>query len=183
MRRTSPAVEASAAVAVAAGWPLIAVAEQTGLSLSTVKRIKKDYAIVRGSKRTELVDAARASLREALTAEFTATESARLIRSQVAIANQIQALISEQLAALESNDEIDPLKAAKILATCATASKLSSDGLRRVLGLAAEPEITEALPELIVRDLTDEECSAIRADRDSWAGGKGDTPEPLDGIG
>ncbi|MCV5519861.1 hypothetical protein OFN12_29895, partial [Escherichia coli] len=52
---------------------------------------------------------------------------------------------------------------------CATASKLAADGLRRVLTLAAEPEVVEALPELVVRDYTDEEKLAIRAERDGWA--------------
>ena len=41
--------------------------------------------------------------------------------------------------------------------------------MRRVLTLAAEPEIVEALPELIVRDYTDEEMLAIRAERDGWS--------------
>jgi hypothetical protein len=44
--------------------------------------------------------------------------------------------------------------------------------LRRVLTLAAEPEVVEALPELVVRDYTDEEILAIRAERDCW----GDAP-------
>ncbi|WP_423841970.1 helix-turn-helix domain-containing protein [Aeromonas veronii] len=40
MRRTSPALEAQVAAALAAGWPIVAIAEQTGISLSTVKRIR-----------------------------------------------------------------------------------------------------------------------------------------------
>ena len=39
MRRTSPKIEAQAAVALAAGFQVVSVAEQTGLSISTVKRI------------------------------------------------------------------------------------------------------------------------------------------------
>lgn len=176
MRRTKPTTEAQAAAAIEAGWPLSAIAEQTGLSLSTIKRIKGRSGATSGTARGELVDAARESLREALTSEFAANQGAALVRSQVALSSQIQTLIAEQLAALESNTEIDPLKAAKIVATLATANKLTADGVRRVLSLAADPEIVEELPVLIVKDYTEEECAAIREERDSWA------PRPPDGI-
>ena len=35
--------------------------------------------------------------------------------------------------------------------------------------LALQATVVEALPELVVRDYTDEEMLAIRAERDSWA--------------
>lgn len=163
MRRTKPTTEAQAAAAIAVGWPLSAIAEQTGLSLSTVKRIRRRTGTVRGARHSELVDAARESLREALTSEYAANQGAALVRSQVAFSRQIQTQIAEQLAALESNTEIDPLKAAKILCTLATASKLTADGLRGALSLAATPESVEELPVLEVREMTEEEIAALRA--------------------
>ena len=60
------------------------------------------------------------------------------------------------------------------------AAQLDRDGLviRSPLGDARFPvahvvaEVVEALPELVVRDYTDEEILAIRAERDCW----GDVP-------
>lgn len=174
MRRIKPNVEAQIAAAIAAGWPLIAVAEQFRVSLSTVKRIGNRSGVISGSTRGELVDVARESLRDALTSEFAANEGARLVRAQIVLCHDIHTKAAELLEAITIDEGCDPLKAAKILSACATAGKLASDGLRRVLTLAAEPEIVEALPELIVRDYTEEECDAIRAERDSWA------PKPRD---
>lgn len=48
----------------------------------------------------------------------------------------------------------------------ATAGKLASDGLRRVLTLAAEPETVAELPVLEVRDLLEEEIASIRAQQE-----------------
>lgn len=174
MRRTKPTTEAQAAAAIAAGWPMSAIAEQLGLSLSTVKRIRERSGVIGGARHCELVDAARESLRDALTSEFAANEGARLVRAQIVLCHDIHTKAAELLEAITIGEGCDPLKAAKILSACATAGKLASDGLRRVLTLAAEPEIVEALPELIVRDYTEEECEAIRAERDSWA------PKPRD---
>lgn len=168
MRRTSPALEAQVAAAIAAGWPVIAIAEQTGLSLSTVKRIRGRSGVRADSMREELIEEARAGLRASLSSEFAATEGARLVRAQVVLCDQIHTKAAELLESLTIDGECDRLQAAKILSACATAGKLASDGLRRVLTLAAEPEVAEALPELIVRDYTEEEVLAIRAERDGW---------------
>lgn len=168
MRRTSPALEAQVAAAIAAGWPVIAIAEQTGLSLSTVKRIRERSGTRPDSMREELIEEARAGLRASLSSEFAATEGARLVRAQVALCDQIHTKTAELLESLTIDGESDRLRIAKILSACATAGKLASDGLRRVLTLAAEPEVVEALPELIVRDYTNEEILAIRAERDGW---------------
>ncbi len=166
MRRTSPKIEAQAAAALAAGWPVIAVAKQCGLSLSTVKRIKERSGVRLGSMRGELVDEARAGLRASLSSEFAATEGARLVRAQVALCDLIHTKAAELLESLTIDGECDPLKAAKILSACATAGKLASDGLRRVLTLAAEPETVAELPVLEVRDLLEEEIASIRAQQE-----------------
>ena len=173
MRRTSPTIEAQAIAALAADWPVIAVAEQTGLSLSTVKRIKARSGARPGSARGELVEEARAGLRASLSSEFAANEGARLVRAQVALCHQLHTKAAELLDNLTIDGECDPLQAAKILSAVATTGKLASDGLRRVLTLAAEPEAVEELPVLEVRDMLEEEIAALRAkqeqERIAWA--------------
>ena len=77
MRRTSPALEAQVAAALAAGWPIVAIAEQTGISLSTVKRIRGRSGVRPDSMREELIEEARAGLRASLSSEFAASEGAQ----------------------------------------------------------------------------------------------------------
>ncbi|WP_270672334.1 hypothetical protein [Aeromonas sp. QDB17] len=166
MRRTSPKIEAQAIAALAADWPVIAVAEQTGLSLSTVKRIRARSGARPGSARGELVEEARAGLRASLSSEFAANEGARLVRAQVALCHQLHTKAAELLDNLTIDGECDPLQAAKILSAVATTGKLASDGLRRVLTLAAEPEVVEELPVLEVRDMLEEEIAVLRAEQE-----------------
>ena len=64
--------------------------------------------------------------------------------------------------------EVDPMKAAKALTALATASKLAADSSRQILTtLASPPERTEDLPELIVREMYEEEIAAVRERHDA----------------
>jgi len=166
-RKIPPTVEAQAAAAMAAGWPLTAVAEQTGISISTLKRIKGRTGVRPGSLRDELIADARQGLRDALKADYASIEAAKLVRAQVALCNGIQIRTAELLEYLQIGEDSDPLRVARTLSALSTAAKLSSDSLRQVLSLAASPEQVEQLPELIVREYSPEEETAIRESRDS----------------
>lgn len=173
-RKTPPTIEAQAAVAIAAGWPLTAVAEQTGISISTLKRIKGRTGVRPGSLREDLIAEARQGLRDALTADFAAIEAARLVRTQVALCDSIQSRAAELLAHITIDEDSDPLRLARTLSALSNAAKLSADSLRQVLTLAASPEQVEQLPELVVREYSLSEEATIRAARDDagsdWEG-------------
>ncbi|MGE6209552.1 hypothetical protein [Aeromonas media] len=169
MRRISPKIEAQAAVALAAGFQVVSVAEQTGLSISTVKRIKVRSGVRSGSMRGVLVDEAKAGFKAGLSSEFAANAGAQLVHTQVALVDRIQtgaAITLERLERQLLDEEIDLHQAAKTLSACATSAKLAADGLCRVLRLAAEPEVAEALPTLEVRDMLEEEIADLRAEQE-----------------
>lgn len=175
MRRTSPKIEAQAAVALAAGFQVVSVAEQTGLSISTVKRIKARSGVRSGSMRGMLVDEAKAGLKAGLSSEFAANAGAQLVHAQVVLVDRIQtgaAITLERLERQLLDEEIDLHQAAKTLSACATSAKLAADGLCKVLRLAAEPEVVEALPTLEVRDMLEEEIADLRVkqerERAAW---------------
>lgn len=173
-RRTSPELEAKAAAMLAAGWPMTAVAEETGLTYRTIRRIKDRSGVTLGEDKESLIEAAKESLCDALGSDFARIESARLVRTQATICNTIQERTCDLLDRIKTDDpDLDPLKAAKLLSACATASKLSADSLRQVLTLTSGTERAEDLPELVVRQYTDEEEAEIRAAREDWS----DQPE------
>ncbi|WP_141712015.1 helix-turn-helix domain-containing protein [Aeromonas caviae] len=119
MRRTSPALEAQVAAALAAGWPIVAIAEQTGISLSTVKRIRGRSGVRPDSMREELIEEARAGLRASLSSEFAASEGARLVRSQVALCNQIRSPAGAGCERLHRRGDIGYQGRARLLGRCA----------------------------------------------------------------
>lgn len=162
-RKTSPELEAQAAAMLAAGWPMTAVAEETGLTYRTVRRIKERSGVEFGEDKAALIDAARERLSEALGGEFARTESARLVRCQSALCHSILDHAERLLAGLEPDaPETDKLRTAKVLSAVATASKLAADSLRQVLSLAASPDREQDLPSLEIREMLEEEVAAVR---------------------
>lgn len=168
-RKTAPDIEAQAAALLAAGWPMTSVSEQTGLSYSSVKRIKERTGATTGSLILDLIEEAKEKLTESLGIEFARQETAKLIRITTVNNQKIQDKVASLLERVDVDDpEVDPMKAAKALTTLATASKLASDSSRQILTtLAASPERTEDLPELVVREMWEEEVAEVREKQDA----------------
>lgn len=150
-RKTSPDKELQAAALLAVGYTMTSVAEETGLSYSTVKRVKKNNHSRKPTP--ELVEEAREKLTASLGIEFARQETAKLIRTATDNNQKIQDKVAALLGKIDLDDAfLDVTKAAKALTALATASKLASDSSRQILTtLAAPPERTEDLPELVVR--------------------------------
>lgn len=168
-RKTTPERELQAAVLVAVGYTMASVAEETGLSYSTVKRIKEKLQEGDISIPPEILEEARTKLTECLGIEFARQETAKLIHTTTANNQKIQDKIASLINRIDVDDpDIDPMKAAKALTALATASKLASDSSRQILTtLASPPERTEDLPELIVREMYEEEIKAVRESGDA----------------
>ena len=163
-RKTTPKKELQAAVLLSVGYTMASVAEETALSYSTVKRIKEKLQEGDISIPPEILEEAKAKLTECLGIDFARQETAKLIHTTTANNQKIQDKVASllELIAVDGED-VDPMKAAKALTALATASKLASDSSRQILTtLASPPERTEDLPELIVREMYDEEIKEIR---------------------
>ncbi len=170
-RKISPEKELQAAVLLAVGYTMASVAEETGLSYSTVKRIKERRASAdtEDSLPSELIEEAREKLTASLGIEFARQETAKLIRTVTDNNQKIQDKVTALLEKIALDDAFfDVTKAAKALTALATASKLASDSSRQILTtLAAPPERTEDLPKLIVREMYEEEIAAVRDRQDA----------------
>ncbi len=167
-RKTSPDKELQAAALLAVGYTMTSVAEETGLSYSTVKRVK-ERTTTAGSLPPELVEEAREKLTASLGIEFARQETAKLIRTATDNNQKIQDKVAALLGKIDLDDAfLDVTKAAKALTALATASKLASDSSRQILTtLAAPPERTEDLPELVVREMYEEEIAEVRERQDA----------------
>lgn len=168
-RKTTPEKELQAAVLLSVGYTMASVAEETALSYSTVKRIKERLQEGDISIPPEILEEARTKLTECLGIEFARQETAKLIHTTTANNQKIQDKIASLINRIDVDDpDVDPMKAAKTLTNLATASKLASDSSRQILTtLASPPERTEDLPELIVREMYEEEIKAVRESGDA----------------
>ena len=164
--RISPQVEAKPAAMIAAGWTPPSSASELNLSLSTVQRIKKRTNTKFGAVRTKAVEDAKEELLKVMSSDFARNSAAALIRDDFAIAGKIR----EKLAMLIDSlpDEVDTVKdaatLARTLSAITTSLKLSNDTLRQTIQLASPNDgDDDELPELIIRDMLDEEIEDIRA--------------------
>lgn len=170
-RKTTPKKELQAAVLLSVGYTMASVAEETALSYSTVKRIKEKLQEGDISIPPEILEEAKTKLTECLGIEFARQETAKLILTTTANSQNIQDKVASLLAMVDMDDpDIDLMKTAKTLAALATTSKLASDNSRQILTtLASPPERTEDLPELVVREMYDEEIKEIREKQNEMA--------------
>lgn len=163
-RKTSPERELQAAVLLAVGYTMASVAEETALSYSTVKRIKERIQEGEITLQPEILEEAKAKLTESLGIEFARQETAKLILTTTENNQKIQDKVRALLGKIDIDDAfLDMTKTAKVIVALATASKLSSDCSRQILTtLGAPPERTEDLPELVVREMYEEEIAEVR---------------------
>ena len=168
-RKTTPERELQAAVLVAVGYTMASVAEDTGLSYSSVKRIKERMQAGEITLPPELLEEARTKLTESLGIEFARQETAKLIQTTTDTNQKILDKVASLINRIDVDDpDVDPMKAAKALTALATASKLAADSSRQILTtLASPPERTEDLPELIVREMYEEEIAEVRERQDA----------------
>ena len=168
-RKTSPERELQAAVLVAVGYTMASVAEDTGLSYSSVKRIKERMQAGEITLPPELLEEARTKLTESLGIEFARQETAKLIQTTTDTNQKILDNVASLINRIDVDDpDVDPMKAAKALTALATASKLAADSSRQILTtLASPPERTEDLPVLEVREMYEEEIAEVRERQDS----------------
>lgn len=161
----SPKTRAEIIALLETGFSKSATARQTGVSLSSVKRIAKDSKVKLGKKHPELVEAAEEALYSALSSDFVKKQIASLVIDDLSLAASLRdnlATLTTEVEEMEVNGWKDAVAKTRTLAGIATASKLNSDNLRQVLSLAAPNVEVEEIPELIMTDMTQEEVETIR---------------------
>ncbi|MGI2881091.1 helix-turn-helix domain-containing protein [Vibrio furnissii] len=175
VKRITPKQKAEVIALLEAGYSKSAIARQSGISISTVKRISCDPSVKPGRNHDHMVQVARESLHTALSSEFAKQQLASLVVDDLAIAAGLRENVSTLLEAVDAM-EVKNLKdagaKARTLAAIATANKLNTDNLRQVIALGS-PQLTveDDLPVLEVREMLPEEIAAIRDEQHSEAQG------------
>lgn len=161
---TKPDIEAQAVVMLEAGYTMASVAKRLGLSLSTVKRIKRRQGVKAGSVTQELVEAQRAELRKSFEDEWIKEQAAALVVDELALAQELRERVYMALEKAPGPENMQSWGMhLRGLTAASTALKNTSDVLHRAINYNRTEDTSESLPELVVRSLTDEELSVIRA--------------------
>lgn len=163
---TTPAQLAEALAMRAAGYSVLAISQRLGISTRTLHRHFNKHGTAKGAVQAELIEVARQEMVGKLTSiDELKVEAARLIADNLAHARHLREIMmtaTEQMKAASLKDAVLVMRAA---AAYATATKLTSDMLRHSLALDRvyeQAEIDE-IPELIIRDLSEEQIGALRA--------------------
>jgi len=149
-----------------AGYGYASICQKTGLSPATVTRVNSRHSVKKGAIRSKLIEAARLEIVEELSCDS-------------AIRNQIKKLLLDNIGhselcrnkMLEALGHLHPSStesAAVVIRACtsyATAIKASSDAVRPLLKDLEEDDRNEALPELIIRRMTDGDVAVMRAEQ------------------
>lgn len=158
--KTSPDTKARIVVLRAAGYSLPLIAKDTGVSVSTIKRVLKDHPPATGENQLDLVECARTELR----AQFNTNDAvgdlyASLLADTIYHIESSREIASAALEKLKASDVKDAALVFRALTAHSTALKSHVDCLK---ALAPPPEIMEELPVLRVISMTGEEEEAMR---------------------
>lgn len=180
MSRRSPSPDriAEAVSLRAAGYTVTAISERTGISVRSLNRIFQKHGAKKGAVRDELIETAKRSLIEAVTSnDRIREEAARIVMDDLAHAR----LLRERMAVATEHFNATNLEEAALLmraaAAYSTALKNTSDMLRHSLRTERALEAGEAedLPDLVLREISDEEAKRQLSGQDA-------TPDDLDSI-
>jgi CO/xanthine dehydrogenase Mo-binding subunit len=161
MTKTPPDVEAEIVAAREAGWTIPAIAQRTGKSIATVKRIATKHKIKPGQDRDELITAARRELVEALSNnDRVRAIYGAVITDTLAQVEQAREKASEAVALLEPTDTKSAALTLRGLAAHSVATKNHADTLRALLPALQTDQA--ALPTLRVETLTTEAIEEMR---------------------
>ncbi|MGZ8957946.1 MAG: hypothetical protein ACXW0L_00520 [Methylosarcina sp.] len=147
----------------AAGWTLAAIVLETGISASTLQRHFKAHGVGRGTLSAEAVEQAQRQLIEDGFFDSLKHQIAAAILDDLSLARQLRESALLTLEELTEDATTPPMIKSRSLAALATATKITSDILRRALRMdsGALDQVKE-LPTLVITKMTEEECREIR---------------------
>lgn len=164
MRPKSAPELKQAVILRAAGYTISAIVEKTGISASTLCRHFKSHNVGRGGLASEAISEARQELlSDAGFVSELKHQIAASILDDLALSRQIRETALLALEDLASDAGAPAMIKSRALAALATATKITSDVMRRALKMDdGALHQAEELPVLTVRRMTDEEFEAIK---------------------
>lgn len=170
-KSTTPEQLAHAIALRSAGLTLLDISNRVGVSVSTLQRVFRRNPIPKGEARTALVEAAKQQVIDRVTCDDAIREeAARQIADDLAHA----AFLRERIAVAAEHLHAENLDQAAVVmraaAAYSTAIKNTSDMIRH--GMRFEKALSrvtiDQLPELVIREISDEEAIAMVAISDRF---------------
>lgn len=151
----------------AAGWTVIAISQDTGISERSLQRIFSAAGTVKGETKGELRDEAKKRLLSLVTSnEAIQEQAARFIADDLAHAAHLRQLALDATRHLSAPTNLkEAAQVMRALAAHSTVLKNTSDMVRHSLQLEKRDNALVELPELIISELTTEEVDRIRRDQ------------------
>ena len=147
-----------------AGYTVLSISQKTGISVRSLQRHFAAYGTAKGSLTAEVLETARADLLKRVTSDDAIREeAARLINDDIAHALHLRSLMIDATEHLHANSLEEAALVMRAAAAYSTAIKNTSDMLRQSLRLERTLDHSGTdLPELIIRELTQEDIITIR---------------------
>lgn len=150
-----------------AGYTTLAISQRLGISIRSLQRHFAIHGAKKGTLKQDAIDAARTSLLMSVTSDDAIREeAARLITDDLAHARHLRTIIMEAADQLKAESLRDAVLVMRAAAAYATALKATSDTLRHTLRVDRVVDHSgDDLPELVVRELSQDEIEAMRSDQ------------------
>lgn len=149
-----------------AGYTALAISQKLGLSVRTIHRYLAAHGAKKGRLKAEVIEQARNDLFQLVTSSPAIREAAaKLVADDLAHANHIRAIMIEAAEHLKATSLPEAALVMRAAAAYSTAVKNTSDMMRHSLGSDRIADDVDDLPELVVRELTDEEIAEMALNR------------------
>lgn len=161
--RLTPEQQQAALAMRAAGYSITVIADHTGASVSTLKRLFKRCGVKKGSVSEELIEKATVELLQDVEAvETVKREAAALLMDDLALSKRLRQAMAEAADKLVATDTTQALQVMRAVSSAAVALKSTSETLRKSLGLDKDDSAIDELPELTIRVMTNDEIEAVK---------------------
>lgn len=154
-----------------AGYTTLSISQRLGISVRSLQRHFAEHGVKKGTIKKEVLDTARADLLKRVTSDEAIREEAvKLINDDLAHARHLRDIMVEAAEQLQATSLKEAVLVMRATAAYSTAIKNTSDMLRHSLRIEKTIDDTDKeLPELIIKELTDDEIEKLRTDQEANA--------------
>lgn len=147
----------------AIGLSRAAIADQTGLSESTLARIFRKHGASKGAAIPRLLEETKRQLIESLSNDQSLQlEAAKLMIEDLALNRTLRDKISESLAQLPTNDPNEAAMNLRALNSAASALITAQKAARVAIGADQDRALADELPVLTIVGMTEEQVAEMR---------------------
>lgn len=162
-KHITPQQKVEALTLRSAGYTNAVISDMTAISVSSLKRLFKEYSVDKGKLKKDAVKEATDTLvHDANAIEHIKREVSALILDDIALVKRLRMAMAEAADKLIANDTTEALQVMRAVGSGAVALKSTSETLRKSLGMDKDSDISDDLPELTITVMTDDEIEEVK---------------------